>query len=61
MNDLDCLMFVLCAQDCGQNQSCLNLCAADYPAGAALFNTYAECVVCKACYDDCDGKGSGCG
>lgn len=59
-----------CPQDCGDPppdcteeadfQTCASCFAEEFPDGAALFNEFAACVICVACYDVCDGANSGC-
>ncbi len=39
---------------------CVDGCVSLYPFGAQEYSDMAYCVVCGACYSDCDGAGSGC-
>ncbi len=52
--DYDCLDYASCIDPC-VDQACYDTCGAYYPYGEALFLDYASCVVCGACYNDCDG------
>lgn len=61
MNEIDCLDYLDCLDFiCMGDPLCYPLCDLSYPLGSALYNNYAVCVVCGACYNDCDGFGSGC-
>ena len=51
---------VICVEPCGQDQSCIAACANKHPTGAQVFGVYADCLLCKNCYNDCDGKSGGC-
>jgi succinate dehydrogenase/fumarate reductase-like Fe-S protein len=39
---------------------CLTTCASQYPTGKQLYEDYAYCVLCVACYVDCNGLAAGC-
>lgn len=55
----ECVAFSDCLAMC-MNAACMDQCAADHPAGVALYNEVTTCVVCGACYADCNGATSGC-
>lgn len=59
-NDFDCLDFSDCLGTCMGDDACIDTCAQLYPYGAQLYTEYAYCVICGACFGDCDGAGSGC-
>ena len=57
--DQGCNDFVTCLDPCATGDTaCVDACQSKYPAGASLYLDYASCVVCSACYADCDGAGS---
>ena len=57
----DCMSFVDCMSACAPNDDvCLNGCASSYPNGVQLYSDFAYCIVCTACYGDCDGAASSC-
>lgn len=59
MIDPECLDFETCVQACAQNdQACIDNCIALYPNGSSEYIDYLSCVICNACYNDCDGASS---
>lgn len=52
--DYDCLDFASCIETC-VDQACYDSCGSYYPYGESLYLDYASCVICSACYNDCDG------
>jgi len=48
-----------CVSQCA-DQACYDGCVQMYPAGAQLYDQLVRCVMCDACYSDCDGTGYGC-
>lgn len=48
-----------CLPNC-QDQLCFDKCLQTFPQGIELYNETAICLVCKSCYNDCDGQGQGC-
>ncbi|AUX42558.1 latent transforming growth factor beta-binding protein [Sorangium cellulosum] len=50
-----CALFVECMASCGDNDACLEDCAAAYPSGSDLYADYATCVMCDECYVSCGG------
>ena len=60
-NDIDCLDYESCISACAPaDSSCFQVCGILYPFGEQEYYDYALCVVCGACYNDCNGAGSGC-
>ena len=45
---------------CQNEQPCIDKCLAVYPEGIDTYNETANCVVCQACFHDCDGLSKGC-
>lgn len=57
----ECLALLDCFNTCDPNDpDCYQKCADSFPTGAAQYNELVVCVICDACYNDCDGQGSGC-
>ncbi|MEZ4444063.1 MAG: hypothetical protein R3B72_33635 [Polyangiaceae bacterium] len=54
LNSFDCLDYNACIDTC-VDQLCYDDCGYYYPVGESQFLDYAVCVVCGACYNDCDG------
>lgn len=57
--DGECIAFADCAGQC-VDQACQDKCAMTYPNGAELYNQLIQCVLCAACFFDCDGASIGC-
>jgi hypothetical protein len=57
----ECLGYLDCVQSCApDDEACYQKCAEVYPSGAQQYNDLVVCVICGACYNDCDGFASGC-
>ena len=57
----ECLALLDCFQSCDENDpQCYQKCADSFPSGAEQYNDLVICVICDACYNDCDGQASGC-
>ncbi|MDI1447612.1 hypothetical protein [Polyangium sp. 6x1] len=54
-----CQGLLSCLPNC-QDQLCFDKCLQAFPDGIDLYNETAVCLVCQACYNDCDGAGQGC-
>ena len=54
----DCVAFGSCLSSC-QDDACFQGCETSYPQGEQLYLTWVTCILCTACYDDCDGASSG--
>ena len=55
----ECIEFAMCIDGCS-DPGCADMCAAQFPEGASLYNDVLFCVICEQCPSDCDGPGSGC-
>ena len=55
-----CLDLMYCLAACQNDEACIDSCVQKYPGGANQYNATAACVVCQACYSDCDGIAQGC-
>ncbi len=54
-----CIDFSTCSNACA-DQACYDQCVADNPLGADLYDALLNCILCEACYFDCDGASAGC-
>jgi hypothetical protein len=59
-NDPECVDYYNCLMACGPDPNCVATCGLLYPVGETEYFDYADCVICVACYNDCDGPGAGC-
>lgn len=55
----ECIAYSDCAGQCPDPQ-CLDKCGMSFPEGAGLYDALVVCVICDACYFDCDGASAGC-
>jgi len=55
----ECYALLDCFQNCWDD-ACYEDCLQQYPDAQEPYIELAICVVCDACYSDCDGPGSGC-
>jgi len=51
---------VYCLASCQNEQLCIDKCIAVYPTGVDLYKETAQCVICQACINDCNGLAKGC-
>ena len=54
-----CNQLLGCLNGCMDTQ-CNQKCAQAFPDGVDLYNQMASCLICDACYGDCDGATQGC-
>lgn len=54
-----CWTLLKCLNDCVDPQ-CKDKCVNTFPDGVDLYNQTAICLICNACYGDCDGGSQGC-
>jgi hypothetical protein len=60
-NNQECMSFGDCMSACDPtDDACYSGCSTSYPAGEQLYMMFVMCVVCEACYSDCDGSSAGC-
>ncbi len=60
-NDNDCLDYNDCIGPCtSDDDACYETCGAQYPFGEQEFFEYAFCLICNACYTDCEGTVTAC-
>ena len=59
LNNPDCLGMLQCFQMCA-DEACPQECFDGYPGGQSDYLDLAFCILCDACYTDCDGGASGC-
>jgi hypothetical protein len=55
-----CMDLMYCLASCQNEQGCIEKCQAVYPDGLDIYNETAQCVVCQACINDCNGLSKGC-
>ena len=55
----DCAQLSDCVGTC-PDQQCVEKCSAAFPGGVDIYNEAAFCVVCQACFFDCEGPTKGC-
>ena len=55
-----CMDLVYCLASCQDQQGCIDKCLAAYPEGIDLYSETAQCVVCQACLNDCEGLTKNC-
>jgi hypothetical protein len=55
-----CMDLVYCLANCQDQQGCIDKCLAVYPEGIELYAATAQCVVCQACFNDCEGLTKNC-
>ena len=61
VNDSDCLDYNACIEPCTSgDDACFDACASLYPFGEQEFFEYAFCLICTACYTDCEGTVTAC-
>ena len=57
----ECITYSDCVNNCPPDDpTCYQKCAEIYALGAQQYNELVSCVICGACYNDCDGQASGC-
>lgn len=55
-----CLDLMYCLSGCQNVQACIDKCVATYPGAVDQYKVTAACVVCNACFNDCNGLAQGC-
>ncbi len=61
LGDPECLDYDDCISACPNSDSaCYDSCGVQYPFGQQEFFEYALCLICGACYNDCEGTPSTC-
>ena len=55
-SNTECVDFTDCINQCSGEPNCIDNCITTYPNGYTLYIDYVYCVVCTACYSDCDGS-----
>ena len=61
LNSDECVNYYSCIEPCDPlDDDCFNACQVAHPDGYTLYWLYAYCVLCEACYYDCDGAARGC-
>jgi hypothetical protein len=59
--DQECLDYNACIEPCATgDDACFDACSAQYPFGEQEFFEYAFCLICTACYTDCEGTATAC-
>ncbi|MEO7330918.1 MAG: hypothetical protein ABI193_20250 [Minicystis sp.] len=58
ISDAECSGLIDCLSTC-QDDVCANACADARPAGMQLYIALITCVLCDACFSDCQGGSSG--
>jgi hypothetical protein len=53
-NNPECNALLACLDACSDD-ACGQACTDQHPNGVSDASTYVSCVVCDACYYDCDG------
>jgi hypothetical protein len=56
----ECTDYINCTSNCGGDPMCAQKCALTFPNGAQLYNSLVVCVICNACFNDCQGQQNGC-
>jgi hypothetical protein len=55
----ECFALYECRIDCSiEDTACYDQCEADHPGGVDDLYTLYACILCQACYLDCDGASS---
>lgn len=55
-----CMDLVYCLASCQNEQVCIDKCLGAYPEGVDLYAETAQCVICDACFNDCQGLTKNC-
>lgn len=55
-----CMELVYCLASCHDAQGCIDKCLDAFPEGIDVYNETANCVICQACFNDCNGLAKGC-
>jgi hypothetical protein len=55
-----CIDLVYCLASCQNQDPCIEKCLAVFPEAIDVYNETANCVMCNACVNDCNGLAKGC-
>jgi hypothetical protein len=58
-SSMECVGLFDCFNQCSDEQ-CYQDCVDENPDGAQLYNELVFCLICEACFDDCEGAAAGC-
>ena len=56
LNDNDCYDFVVCLQDCGNDDACADGCVQSHQSGAQTYSTVIACICNDACGTECSAE-----